>query len=158
MINGQPLTFLIRSKEKAIVENIDFPSELLDVNQINKYYENLEAISSKDHFENERKYSKFYTNKALSKLYQKFDKNDWKHHTDVLKVNAGFNIFSNAMAIPTGILEEPFFSKDLPAYMNYGALGWIVGHEITHGFDDQGKQFDENNKFIDWWQPGAKQK
>lgn len=57
----------------------------------------------------------------------------------------------NAVKFPSGILTGIFYDKNRPKYLNYGALGYIVGHEIIHGFDDRGRQFDENGNFQNWW-------
>ena len=58
---------------------------------------------------------------------------------------------------PAGILQGAFFSKDRPAYLNYAAIGWVIGHEITHGFDDQGRQFGPDGNLADWWEPKTKE-
>lgn len=58
--------------------------------------------------------------------------------------------------IPAAILQDRFFSIDRPNYVNYGSIGSLMGHEITHGFDDQGRQYDSRGNLIDWWQPQTK--
>ena len=59
----------------------------------------------------------------------------------------------NNINFPTGILQAPFFDPNAPAAVNYGSIGFVIGHEITHGFDDQGAKFDERGNLHDWWTP-----
>lgn len=66
------------------------------------------------------------------------------------------NTFSLQIEFPAGILQGVFFDSDRPRYMNYGAIGFVIGHEITHGFDDQGRQFDKDGNLVDWWQEDTK--
>jgi len=66
-------------------------------------------------------------------------------------VNAWYAPDKNTITFPAGILQGSFFNKDNPKYLNYGSIGVVIGHEITHGFDDQGRQFDENGNANSWW-------
>jgi endothelin-converting enzyme/putative endopeptidase len=68
-------------------------------------------------------------------------------------VNAYYNAGTNEIAFPAGILQPPFFDAKAPAAMNYGAMGMVIGHEITHGFDDEGRHYDKTGRMIDWWAP-----
>ena len=68
------------------------------------------------------------------------------------------NITNNFEVLTAGILQGGFYHEHRPQYMNYGRLGWILGHEITHGFDDQGSQFDVNGNLFDWWKAETKEK
>lgn len=74
------------------------------------------------------------------------------------EVNAYYSLVKNEIVFPIGILQPPFFSPDALDETNYGAIGAIIGHEISHGFDDQGKKFDATGKLRDWWCPQDKEK
>ena len=73
----------------------------------------------------------------LSQIFPSFqvDKTDWKRHGAPAVVNAFYSSIENSIQFPAGILQGNFFGSDRPAYMNYGGIGWVIGHEITHGFD-----------------------
>ena len=66
-------------------------------------------------------------------------------------VNAYYNPSNNEIVFPAGILQPPFFNKDADDAVNYGAIGVVIGHEMTHGFDDQGRQYDKDGNLNDWW-------
>ena len=68
-------------------------------------------------------------------------------------VNAYYNPLANEIVFPAGILQPPFFDPEADDACNYGAIGVVIGHEMTHGFDDQGRQFDKNGNLTDWWTP-----
>ncbi|KAI8430848.1 hypothetical protein MSG28_000996 [Choristoneura fumiferana] len=99
----------------------------------------------------------FGTEYLFGKLREPVNKTDWVTHGRPAIVNAFYSSIENSIQFPAGILQGAFFSAKRPAYMNYGAIGFVIGHEITHGFDDQGRQFDKNGNLIDWWQETTKQ-
>ncbi|XP_008485610.1 neprilysin-2-like, partial [Diaphorina citri] len=66
--------------------------------------------------------------------------------------------YSKDSAVRLQTFKRTFFSNDRPNYMNYGAIGFVIGHEITHGFDDQGRQFDKDGNLVDWWAESTKEK
>ena len=89
--------------------------------------------------------------RQLAKIGRPVDKDDWSMTAPT--VNAYYNPQLNMMVFPAGILQPPFFSVDASLPVNLGAMGVVVGHELTHGFDDQGAQFDGDGNLRDWWQP-----
>jgi putative endopeptidase len=87
----------------------------------------------------------------LDKIGRPLDRSDWQLTPPT--VNAGYEPQLNEMIFPAGILQPPFYDPAAPLPVNYGAIGYVVGHELTHGFDDQGRQFDAAGNFRDWWTP-----
>jgi predicted metalloendopeptidase len=70
-------------------------------------------------------------------------------------VNAYYHPSMNEMVFPAGILQPPFFAREAPDAVNYGAIGMVLGHELTHGFDDEGRRFDALGNLADWWTPAV---
>ena len=91
---------------------------------------------------------KFFLEYNVQEFRKPIDKKSWKTHGGVTNVNAWYKFRENSINIPAGILNGVAFNADRPLYMNYGAIGHVVGHEITHGFDDSGSQFDAEGKDI----------
>jgi predicted metalloendopeptidase len=89
--------------------------------------------------------------RIVQKIGKPVDKNDWIMTPPT--VNAYYNSNYNEIVFPAGILQPPFFDRDMDDAVNFGAIGSIIGHELTHGFDDQGRQFDVNGNLHDWWTP-----
>jgi putative endopeptidase len=87
----------------------------------------------------------------IAKFNRPVDKDEWLMTPQT--VNAYYNPVTNEICFPAGILQPPFFNIDADDAVNYGAIGVVIGHEMTHGFDDQGRQFDKDGNLSDWWTP-----
>jgi putative endopeptidase len=87
----------------------------------------------------------------LNKIDKPVDRTEWAMTPQM--VNAYYDSSMNNINIPAGILHSPFYDPKVPSAMNYGAIGFVIGHEITHGFDDEGAQFDGNGNLKNWWKP-----
>ena len=129
-------------KLNAITIKIGYPDEWrdyskLDINAEDTYYANLERAA------------KFEQEYSLSFLGKPVDKKKW--YMTPQTVNAYYNPSSNEICFPAGILQYPFFDMAADDAFNYGAIGVVIGHEMTHGFDDQGCQFDKDGNMINWW-------
>jgi putative endopeptidase len=91
----------------------------------------------------------FETRRQLSKVGKPVDKDEWQMTPPT--VNAYYDPTLNEMVFPAGILQSPFYAKAQTPALNFGAIGMVVGHELTHGFDDEGRQFDADGNLRDWW-------
>merc|ERR1711899_164378 len=140
-----------REKLRTMREYIGYPEELLQVHLLEEVYKDLE-VSPEKHFENGIEVGKWSTTYVWSKIREKIDKTDWKRHDQPAIVNAFYSPLENSIQFPAGILQGIFFNKDRPNYMNYGSIGWVIGHEITHGFDDQGRQYNYEGNLDNWWE------
>jgi putative endopeptidase len=98
----------------------------------------------------------FEFNRAIKKLKKPTDRKEW--HVSPPIVNAFYNPNLNEIVFPAGILQPPFFYPLADDAINYGAIGTAIGHEITHGFDDQGSQFDEKGNLENWWTAADKKR
>lgn len=94
--------------------------------------------------------------KNLNKLGKPIDKTKW--FMNAHEVNAYYSPTRNEMVFPAGILQQPFFSDAYPPAMNYGSIGAVIGHEMSHGFDDQGRKYDKNGRLTTWWSKQSAQK
>ncbi|XP_053693923.1 neprilysin-2-like [Sabethes cyaneus] len=143
-------------KVASMVTHIGYPDELLDIAKITEYYQDLQFDSNDNYLQTILHLNKFHATKAFQKLRLPVNKTDWIRHSRPAIVNAFYSPVENSIQFPAGILQGHFFAYDRPKYLNYGAIGWVIGHEITHGFDDKGRQFDKNGNLHDWWQPSTK--
>lgn len=142
-------------KLASIKDYIAYPKEIKETAKLEALYDGLK-INKSTYFQNGISMSIWGTNYAWRKLREKVDKTDWKRHANPAIVNAFYSSIENSIQFPAGILQGIFFNKDRPQYMNYGGIGWVIGHEITHGFDDQGRQYDKDGNLRDWWNSETK--
>jgi len=106
-------------------------------------------ITADDLFGNLARVTKFERDFALARIGKPVDREEWR--TTPQTVNAFYSPLGNEIVFPAGILQPPFFGLDVDDAANYGAIGAIIGHEIGHGFDDQGSKFDGDGNMFDWW-------
>ncbi|GLH05802.1 Neprilysin-2 [Gryllus bimaculatus] len=142
-------------KAEAMSVHIAYPDELLDIQKLEEFYDKLE-VNQDLYMESILNLTKFGTGYSFGRLRQKVNKTEWITHGRPAIVNAFYSSIENSIQFPAGILQGIFFSNDRPRYMNYGAIGFVIGHEITHGFDDQGRQFDKDGNLVDWWEANTK--
>jgi len=117
-----------------------------------KDYSALEVDPSLSYLENLERVSIWAVNDNLADLGKPVDKEEW--HMSPQTVNAYYNPTSNEICFPAGILQPPFFFHDADDAVNYGAIGVVISHEMTHGFDDQGRLFDKDGNMTNWWTEG----
>jgi endothelin-converting enzyme/putative endopeptidase len=145
-IDGQawmsPATRALAGKKLAAVENkIGYPDKWRD-------YSALE-VKPGDWFGNMKRSSLFERHRELSKIGKPVDRGDWDMGAPT--VNAYYDPSMNTINFPAGILQPPFYDAGSDPAMNYGGIGGVMGHELTHGFDDQGRKFDGQGNMNDWW-------
>lgn len=111
-------------------------------------YTNFE-VARGDAFGNSQRGNVFQFAHDMEKIGKPLDKGEWPYPPPT--VNASYNPLQNNITFPAGILQPPFYDNQADDAMNFGGIGAVVGHELTHGFDDQGRQFDPQGNLNDWW-------
>jgi putative endopeptidase len=111
-------------------------------------YSSIE-IRRDDYLGNVRRAAAFEERRRIARVGKEVDRTEW--HMTPPTVNAYFNQSMNEIVFPAGILQPPFFDVSQDDAVNYGAIGVVIGHEITHGFDDQGRKYDADGNLSDWW-------
>jgi len=112
-------------------------------------YSELNIDKSLSLFENQLKVAQFSHNYQMSRFNKPVDRDEWFMTPQT--VNASYNPTSNEICFPAGILQPPFFNPDADDAVNYGAIGVVIGHEMTHGFDDSGRKYDKDGNLTEWW-------
>ena len=114
-----------------------------------KDYSTLDVDPALSYYENLRAAGKWYVADNMSQLGKPTDKTEWGMTPQT--VNAYYNPSTNEICFPAAILQPPFFDPEADDAVNYGAIGVVIGHEMSHGFDDQGRLFDKNGNMVNWW-------
>ncbi|XP_065560462.1 neprilysin-like isoform X2 [Artemia franciscana] len=137
-----------KEKADAMKELMAYPDWILDKEALEEYYSGL-TIASESHFENIQSASNWMIVDEFRMLSKPTDRDRWITPPSI--VNAFYSPEYNSISFPAGILQPPFFGTGRLRTLNYGAIGVVVGHEITHGFDDQGSQHDKFGNIQQWW-------
>jgi endothelin-converting enzyme/putative endopeptidase len=130
-----------REKLHLVADKIAYPDHWRDYSSL--------AVVRGDTLGNTLRAVEFENHRQLAKIGKPVDRGEWGMSPPT--VDAYYNASMNDINFPAGILQSPFFDPGATDAENYGHVGGIVGHELTHGFDDQGRQFDGNGNFADWW-------
>lgn len=136
----------IRAHEKlaAFHVKVGYPDKWKDYSKL--------GIKNDSYWANVCRASEWGFNDMYSRIGKPVDKDEWLMTPQT--VNAYYNPSTNEICFPAAILQPPFFNMEADDAANYGAIGVVIGHEMTHGFDDQGRQFDKDGNLTDWWAPG----
>lgn len=130
-------------KLDAIVDKIGYPDKWIDYSTLN--------VDRTTFVVNRLRATEFAERRDLAKIGKPVDRLEWIIPPQI--VNAGYNPQNNEIIFPAGILQSPLFDPTADDAVNYGGMGAIIGHELTHGFDDEGRQFDAKGNLADWWTP-----
>ena len=129
------------AKFERFTPKIGYPDKFRDYSTV--------KLRADDYLGNVHRASEFEQKRNWARVGKAVDRSEWGMSPPT--VNAYFNPVFNEIVFPAGILQPPFFDQDADDAVNYGAIGFVIGHEITHGFDDQGRQYDADGNLKDWW-------
>jgi putative endopeptidase len=129
------------AKFDRFTQKIGHPDKFRDYSKI--------KLRRDDYLGNVQRAAAFETRCEIARVGKAVDKMEW--HMTPQTVNAYFNPLQNEIVFPAGILQPPFFDMQADDAVNYGAIGVVIGHEITHGYDDKGREYDADGNLNDWW-------
>jgi len=132
-----------RGKLALFMNKIGYPPKWKDYSSV--------AVQAGDHYGNRLRTRAFELNRNMAKIGRPVDRTEWTMTPPT--VNAYYSASLNSINFPAGILQPPFFDPRADDATNYGAIGVVIGHEMGHGFDDRGRQFDAHGNLRDWWTP-----
>jgi putative endopeptidase len=129
------------AKFERFTQKIGHPDKFRDYAKV--------EVKPDDYLGNVQRAQQFETRRGLARVGRPVDKTEWDMTPQT--VNAYFNPSQNEIVFPAGILQPPFFDMEMDDAVNYGAIGVVIGHEITHGYDDEGRKYDADGNLNDWW-------
>ncbi len=141
MDEGTRATALVKVRAMVGNNKVGYPNQWRDYTPV--------KTDRKSFFNTSLATSRFEVARQLAKIGKPVDRGEWLMSAPT--VNAYFEPQKNEIVFPAGILQPPFFNKEATDAVNFGSMGMVVGHEITHGFDDEGRQFDADGNLKDWW-------
>ncbi len=129
------------AKFDRFTQKIGYPDKFRDYSSV--------VIHRDDYLGNVRRAAAFEVHRNVVRIGKAVDRSEWQMTPET--VNAYFNPVQNEIVFPAGILQPPFFDMTMDDAVNYGGIGVVIGHEITHGYDDEGRKYDTNGNLNDWW-------
>uniref|UniRef100_A0A674P912 endothelin-converting enzyme 1 n=1 Tax=Takifugu rubripes TaxID=31033 RepID=A0A674P912_TAKRU len=138
-----------KEKADAIYDMIGFPEFILDPKELDDVYDGYE-VSDESFFQNMLNFYNFSSRVMADQLRKPPNKDQWSMTPPT--VNAYYMPTKNGIVFPAGILQAPFYAHDHPKALNFGGIGVVMGHELTHAFDDQGREYDKEGNLRPWWQ------
>uniref|UniRef100_A0AAY4EHJ4 endothelin-converting enzyme 1 n=1 Tax=Denticeps clupeoides TaxID=299321 RepID=A0AAY4EHJ4_9TELE len=138
-----------KDKADAIYDMIGFPEFILDPKELNDVYDGYD-VSDDNFFQNMLNFYNFSARVMADQLRKPPNKDQWSMTPPT--VNAYYMPTKNDIVFPAGILQAPFYAHDHPKALNFGGIGVVMGHELTHAFDDQGREYDKDGNLRPWWQ------
>jgi len=134
-------------KADKITNMIGYPDYIVNNTALEEKYKDLQV--GEEYFENNINFNIWVLQENLKKLDKPVEKNKWGMTPST--INAYYTPLKNQIVFPAGILQAPFFSMNRPESLNFGAMGVVMGHELSHAFDDQGRQYDADGNMRNWW-------
>ncbi|XP_043864063.1 neprilysin-4 isoform X1 [Drosophila mojavensis] len=144
----QTTKLLAEEKVNAMSLKIGYPDFILNAEELNEKYAGIDIHPDK-YFENTLNVLLHTAKMEQAKLHERVNKTNWQ--TAPAIVNAYYSRNKNQIMFPAGILQPPFYHRYFPKSLNFGGIGVVIGHELTHGFDDKGRLFDSNGNIHKWW-------
>ncbi|KAK5872044.1 hypothetical protein PBY51_012779 [Eleginops maclovinus] len=137
-----------KEKADAIYNMVGYPEFIMNATKLDKVFNDFEVVKEL-YFQNVMQYYNFSARVTADQLRKTPNRNQWSMTPPT--VNAYYNPTKNEMVLPAGILQAPFYSRSWPKALNFGGIGVVMGHELTHAFDDQGREYDKDGNLRPWW-------